>query len=175
MALRRGDLKMRVALSELKMPAEFEADLEVSELSESARPSGRFHLAAVIKGNESFVEISGSITGDVILQCSRCLNEKELPISIRVDLSYVQSELFALQDGHQLTSEELSSDEIIDGGIEIDDMVLEQVVLALPQQFVCSEECPGLCTFCGAELKMGDCGCKQDAFDPRWDALTKLK
>jgi uncharacterized protein len=165
---------MRLELSGLKMPYKLEADFEVPDLAENARSSGGFHFAAVIEGDASSAKVTGAITGAVILECSRCLGETKWPILIDLDLSYLAREAFMVEDGHQLTPEELESDEIVDGGIEIGELVREQIILALPQQFVCSEDCPGLCTVCGAELKFGDCGCQREMPDPRWDALRNL-
>ena len=50
------------------------------------------------------------------------------------------------------------SDQIID----VDDLVREQIELALPMSRLCSDDCRGLCPECGANLNEGDCACARD-------------
>ncbi|MCK4236882.1 MAG: DUF177 domain-containing protein, partial [Candidatus Krumholzibacteria bacterium] len=52
--------------------------------------------------------------------------------------------------------------------------VREAVILELPMKFLCSENCKGLCSRCGANLNEGDCGCNLRSGDSRWDVLKKL-
>ena len=42
--------------------------------------------------------------------------------------------------------------------IDLDPIVREQVLLALPVAVVCREDCKGLCTVCGQNLNESDCG-----------------
>ena len=52
----------------------------------------------------------------------------------------------------------------------------EAIVLALPGQILCREECPGLCPQCGGALDGDDrCSCEASPLDPRWEALRRLK
>jgi uncharacterized protein len=48
------------------------------------------------------------------------------------------------------------------------------VVLALPFQPVCQDDCPGLCVECGARLADDPEHRHEEAVDPRWAALQKL-
>ncbi len=54
-------------------------------------------------------------------------------------------------------------------------MVREQLVLSLPADPVCREDCQGLCTVCGANLNERDCGCDRHVPDPRWAGLKNIK
>jgi uncharacterized protein len=59
--------------------------------------------------------------------------------------------------------------------LDLEQLAIEQVALALPMRFVCSEECAGLCPRCGANLNEADsCTCEPEV-DPRWEALKGLK
>jgi uncharacterized protein len=59
--------------------------------------------------------------------------------------------------------------------IDLDPVVREQLLLALPSYPVCQEACKGLCSVCGANLNERDCGCDRHVPDPRWAGLEKLK
>ncbi len=68
-------------------------------------------------------------------------------------------------------------DEIVD----ITDDIREDILLAIPTRFKCSEECKGLCPGCGADLNEEPCRCKKQKKkqppkeDHTWDALDGLK
>ncbi len=57
--------------------------------------------------------------------------------------------------------------------LDLDELVGEDIFLAMPYRFLCKEDCKGLCPQCGADLNAGPCACKP-ATDPRWDALKDL-
>ena len=59
--------------------------------------------------------------------------------------------------------------------IDLDELVREQILLALPTRHLCREDCKGLCQKCGADLNAGDCSCEQGETDPRWAALADFK
>lgn len=54
-----------------------------------------------------------------------------------------------------------------------DEVVQEDIYLAIPTRFLCKEDCKGLCPICGKDLNDGPCDCKKPT-DPRWDALKDL-
>lgn len=59
--------------------------------------------------------------------------------------------------------------------LDIDLMVLEQIELAIPMQFVCREDCKGLCFNCGADLNEGACFCKNEKSDSRLSVLLDFQ
>jgi len=60
-------------------------------------------------------------------------------------------------------------------GIELKDVLREQVLLSLPMQLVCSEDCKGICSQCGKNKNTGLCQCEARPADDRWAALRNLK
>ena len=58
--------------------------------------------------------------------------------------------------------------------IELDEVVISDILLSLPQKFLCSEDCKGLCSKCGKNLNLGDCGCDKREIDPRLAILKQL-
>lgn len=59
--------------------------------------------------------------------------------------------------------------------IDITDPVREAIILSLPMNPLCREDCRGLCAGCGADLNVEACRCAGRAPDPRWEALNRLK
>ncbi len=121
------------------------------------------------------IRIAGTITGSVNGPCARCLEafDRELSISFRSD--YIDSEYFNESAEAEIGQDELDADVLPEEPIDIADVVREQIVLAEPERQVCSTECKGLCSNCGANLNLGECGCRDEVIDPRWEALKKLK
>ena len=54
--------------------------------------------------------------------------------------------------------------------LDLEPVLRDAVVLALPLQPLCRDDCPGLCPECGARLA-DDPGHQHEALDPRWAAL----
>ncbi|MFN2587174.1 MAG: DUF177 domain-containing protein [Actinomycetota bacterium] len=117
---------------------------------------------------ESVVEgilITGTARAGVTLECSRCLTEFPSEVSVEV------CELFA-GPGH-----EVEEDSYAVAGTEIDlePMLRDAIVLALPLNPVCSPDCKGYCAGCGQNLNEAQCTCAPDDADPRWAGLEALR
>jgi DUF177 domain-containing protein len=115
------------------------------------------------------VRLVGSLQATVAFECDRCL----APLSAKVEQSFDLLYLPPLGAGeeHELHDDDLSTAFYQGQAIDIDDLVREQVELALPMARVCSETCRGLCEQCGANLNEGQCACAAERTDPRWAAL----
>jgi uncharacterized protein len=61
------------------------------------------------------------------------------------------------------------------GEVHLDSLCLEVISLALPVQPLCREECPGLCSRCGAELAEGPCGCDEARPNSPFAVLAALR
>lgn len=124
-------------------------------------------LESVVEG----VLVSGTAVAPVEGECSRCLD----PIgSDDHDVSVEFTELFAYPDS--ATEETTDSDEIfrlVDDKVDLEPVVRDAVVLALPAAPLCQEDCLGLCPECGG--RWADLGPdhRHETIDPRWAALTE--
>lgn len=113
--------------------------------------------------------VQGHLQGCVSLPCDRCAENAACAVDVRFDIFEAVQE-----PGEQ---EEIN-DRFRQGrfGLELDlaAVLWEQFILALPVKPLCSEDCQGMCPRCGANLNAGDCGCAQDALDPRLEVLRRL-
>ncbi len=120
---------------------------------------------------ESVVEgvlVSGTVSGPVVGECSRCLD----PIQDVVEVEVV--ELFAYPDS--ATSETTDEDEVsrLTGDtIDLEPLVRDAVVLALPVAPLCRENCAGLCVDCGQRWDDLPPDHQHATVDPRWAALAQ--
>lgn len=58
--------------------------------------------------------------------------------------------------------------------IDLGQLLLEDVLLDMPAQYLCRDDCKGLCPKCGKNLNEGPCGCYQPEVDPRLEVLRQL-
>jgi uncharacterized protein len=129
-------------------------------------------LEAVMEG----VLVSGTARGTTTGECVRCLDAIEQPIEVAFQELYgYPDSRSARQSGH--TSPEGPDDddlyELEGELLDLEPALRNAVVLALPFQPVCSQDCPGLCSECGARLA-DDPEHQHDDVDPRWAALQTL-
>ena len=90
--------------------------------------------------------------------CSRCAEEYPFPVD--VPFTFVLTPRAAGDTvEHELSEDDLSLSFYDGKEIDVTPLVHEQAILALPTRPLCSEECLGLCTRCGANLNAGPCAC----------------
>jgi uncharacterized protein len=126
-----------------------------------------------LSGNEVFV--NGYIGTRVQVECDRCLQQIELPVNADFALEYITGSEYESSDVAELSEDEMLVS-VFDGeAIDVDEIVKEQIVLAVPTRMLCREDCKGICPECGIAKNTGECQCVTDDIDPRWAALKNLK
>ena len=92
--------------------------------------------------------------------CDRCAEEFSRDVSQHFTHLLVK----------ELENEDDDFIEVPTGELDLDELIREDIILDLPYVFLCSEDCKGLCSQCGANLNKNPCACKQP-IDPRLSAL----
>ncbi len=124
------------------------------------------------KGNEVVVE--GQLTAVIQVECDRCLRPVTLPIQSEFAVEFVTTEAYKALEVSELGEEDLALS-VFDGEfIDVDEIVAEQLMLAVPSQAICRADCKGLCAVCGADRNLNECDCKATEMDPRWSTLKEL-
>jgi uncharacterized protein len=109
------------------------------------------------------------------VECDRCLKTIELPVSADFALEYITGAEYESNSGAAELTEAEMSVSVFDGeAIGVDEVVKEQILLAVPTRMLCREDCNGICPECGTDLNAGECKCFKDDIDPRWAALKNL-
>lgn len=120
------------------------------------------------------VLISGSFSGGVALICSRCLERFAFQAQDRFQVYCAAAAQGSLEQEHELSDDELDVTYLEEGRINTEELLRENILLSLPVQPLCHEDCRGLCPRCGANLNQGECGCTEACLDPRLQVLRKL-
>ncbi|HEX9291256.1 MAG TPA: DUF177 domain-containing protein [Anaeromyxobacteraceae bacterium] len=150
------------------------------------RARGPLHMDARLQKVEQRVLFGAHGQAALTVPCGRCLTAVSLDVPVDIEMSFVPAakatdEEHGREDrgsarvagsfGTEDVNEETYSGKVID----LDPVVREQILLALPGYPVCQEGCKGLCSACGANLNERECGCDRHVPDPRWAGLEKLK
>ncbi|HEY0882212.1 MAG TPA: DUF177 domain-containing protein [Archangium sp.] len=139
-------------------------------------------LAASFKKVSGRIFVTGRFSAQLTCPCKRCTTDVPVPVAVDFSLRMVQEvpkhddddeaeaqptrrrkQQKKEDDGQSPMAASFELDEIdaepFDGKtIDLDPVVREQVLLALPVSVVCKEDCRGLCPVCGQDLNVQDCG-----------------
>lgn len=136
---------------------------------------GASRISGHISRTEDKVAVEGEFAAIAEVECDRCLQPLKLPISSDFRLEYVTAEIYRSLETVELAPEDLALS-IFDGEfIDVDEIAREQVLLAVPAQSICQENCKGFCPVCGANRNVIDCTCDATEIDPRWSGLRDLQ
>ncbi len=137
--------------------------------------AGAPNVSGRISRAEHKVVVEGEFAAIAEVECDRCLQSVELPIRSDFRLEYVTAETYKSLETAELAQEDLALS-IFDGEfIDVDDIVREQLLLAIPTHTICGENCKGFCPVCGADRNSTDCSCNAREIDPRWMGLKDLR
>lgn len=129
---------------------------------------------------------AGTFRGEVVVACSRCVGPVRIPIEEKLRVTFmprhelpdddVAEEPEGAQDGEgrELAEEDLDLFPYDGDAIDLEPLLREQFVLAVPFAPLCREDCKGLCPQCGIDRNTGTCSC-EPPIDPRLAALKGLK
>jgi len=134
---------------------------------------GSFHAART--GQD--LNISGRVSGGVRLTCRRCLEEFPYEFSREFFLDLLpEIEVRDRTGENQLKKEELEQGYYQGDYLDLDQILLEQIVLSVPENALCREECGGLCPVCGVNRNLRGCQCSQNKVSGSpFAVLKKLK
>ena len=140
---------------------DFEGDLTEDifgvEDSEFLKLHDKLHYKFQARYHVGGIEVKGKAWTLVESKCGRCLEEVKESLEVKLQLFF----------------DELNDIEELD----ITEDVREELMVEIPMNFVCSDDCLGLCPVCGVNLNKQKCKCKQEVEkEPSvWDALDNLK
>lgn len=98
--------------------------------------------------------------------CTRCL--RDAVVNVQIDSREYQA---AADDA----PDELRSEYVIDGILQLSQWAHDSIATALPNQILCRRNCAGLCPVCGKDLNDEPHGHEETVSDPRWAALEALR
>jgi len=169
-----------------RQPRDFEEEFQpdVIDLGGEARQrtplkaAGRAEVVEEHHGKHQIIKdirLRGRLSTGLELQCARCVEPVAQDIVREFELLYRPLGADAGRDELSVTDAEAEIGYYQGEGILLEDVLREQVLLALPLKITCREDCKGLCLHCGKNLNQEQCSCSVSMEDPRWAALKDLR
>lgn len=152
---------------------EYEIDEELDLIEDAPVVSGyggRVRLMRIDDG----IMATAEITTVVRMECGRCLEPIEQPLTVRFTETYRPT--IDLATGAALPIEENEDYFAIDDKhvLDITEAVRQYILTDIPLSPVCRDECAGLCPICGADRNRVECECRTEKVDPRLAVLADL-
>ena len=134
-----------------EVPLDFEFDFSKEEIDGVFPFTTPVKLQGKIENIAEIVTVKAMAVFSMDVDCSRCAEELEIDMEVPVEHILVTG----------LQNEETDEYIIVeDMKLDIEQLTLEDIYLALPGKFLCKEDCLGLCGECGGNLNHGECKCK---------------
>ena len=148
------------------VPFETSLDLSRMEFGGSYPLAEPVCMAGQVRNTAGVLVMTGELTTRLHAVCDRCAKAYEQELVIPLEAVLVKGE--AADDFENPWTFELDGDQA-----DLDEILTTAIVLNMDSKFLCSEDCKGLCSRCGADLNLGPCRCKPE-LDPRLAVLQKL-
>ena len=142
------------------------------------KTSGRAEVVEEHLGKHEVLKdlrLRGKLSTQLELPCARCLEPVAQDIKREFELLYRPQGSDAGRDELSVTDAEAEIGYYQGDGLMLEDVLREQVLLALPLKVTCREDCKGLCPQCGKNLNQEQCSCSTALEDPRWAALKEVR
>lgn len=171
---------MQITLQQLeRKPVPFDVSIEPGQIEfdgKTAQISPLFAkgVATLLSRSLGEIRVEGSLQVTVSSPCDRCLEATALPVERPFDLVYLPaSEDTGSEDEIDEAATEVGYYEGL--GLILNDVLREVVLLALPMQIVCQEDCKGICAVCGQNRNVQACDCQLSRVDDRWSQLKSFR
>jgi uncharacterized protein len=167
MAPRLHDLRLnaRELLRQPGLRKTVGASLPATDLGiDDERITGEIDVDLVATSTIDGVVVEGTVTMPWKAPCRRCLAEVAGTGVIDVDEVY-QDEIGEDDDAFPIEGDQ----------IDLVPAVREAVLLELPDDVLCRDDCAGICPVCGIDRNVGSCDCDTTVRDERWAALDALR
>lgn len=138
-----------------------ELDITDTELKVTAP----IQLEGVVENAGDVILLKADVKTEIERTCGRCLKVFTEPLAAQVVEKFYPAGAENIENDAFIYESDL---------LDITEPVRESLLLAVPLQSLCREDCRGLCPVCGADRNEGDCGCDATTVDPRLAALKQF-
>lgn len=149
-------------------PSEIDLDSDEAKLTNEIKVEGK------LKKGIAQIDVVGNINAQIEIECSRCLQMAEQILYFPFNAIFVALEHYTDEKEAELKADDLDVSIVEDDQIDLKELVREQILLAIPAQNICREDCRGLCQKCAGNRNLIDCNCEEKEIDPRWQSLRGL-
>ncbi|MBN2260975.1 MAG: DUF177 domain-containing protein [Clostridiales bacterium] len=156
------DLRRVMSGEVLAIPFEFDYNVELEEQFEATGmlESTPIHVVGKVekRGSQLFLDLN--MQGQMVFSCSRCLDSVPLSFNRNLNKMLLPNE-----------SDDLDVIEIVENRLDLVETIKEEMIISLPTQVLCDEDCKGLCPVCGTNLNHETCQCEDEKVDSRFEIL----
>jgi uncharacterized protein len=159
-------------------PYEFDFSISPEEIAlepDEGRLKNPARIVGKLTRHIAQIDVEGTISAELEIECTRCLKKIDKQFELPFEAAFVAPENYTQAKEAELNAEDLDVSILEGNEIDVSELVREQILLNLPEQVFCSEDCKGLCEKCGANRNLINCNCLENEVDPRWAALKNLK
>lgn len=178
MLIRIKDLQLqRLEFNEAFQPGSIDLGSEYRQAA-PLQASGKAELIEENRGHKEILDdirIVGKLSTEVEVACARCLEPVRQAVSREFELLYRPQGADKGKEESSVSKGETEISYYEGDGLLLEDVLREQVLLAVPYRVLCQENCKGLCPSCGRNLNTGTCNCEEAHPDARWNALGNLR
>lgn len=121
------------------------------------------------------IRLQGEWATTLELLCARCLEPVPQNLARKFELLYRPQGSDAGKEEISVTAADAEVGYYKDHGLLLEDVLREQVLLAVPLKVICREDCKGLCPHCGMNLNAEPCSCASPSEETRWAALKEIR
>lgn len=148
----------------------------VEFLDPQLRQVAPLEVSGVAELTEALMEIrlKGRLKTRMEAACDRCLEPASFSIDAEFDLTYQPSAAEPARPEVEVGDADAGIGFYTGNGLDLADVLREQVLLALPMQRTCRDDCRGICPVCGQNRNLADCACHTRVADDRWAGLKDL-
>ena len=122
----------------------------------SVFPHGRIF----IERSNKTVFLRGHVDAEMKLVCSRCLELFSFSVSIPIRYTLRPRATNLMYKDIELTPEDLEYGYYEEDVLELERLIEEPVILAIPMKPLCQDDCQGLCPVCGRNRNIDICDCQ---------------
>ena len=139
--------------------------------------SGRAELVEEHEGRKVVqdIRVVGGFATRIAVRCARCLEPVASDLKSSFDLLYRPRGIEGRGPDTSISEAETEISFYSGDGLLLEDVLKEQVLLAVPLKALCREDCQGLCPGCGINRNRERCDCAPPAGDERWAELGKIR
>jgi len=151
---------------------------EIDFLEDTIRQVTPLHVegeAELVSESLAEIRIQGKLAIEMECDCDRCLEPTRFPVETQFDLFFSPMNNDETPGEVALDERDTELSFYEGGGIELEDVLREHILLTLPMQKLCREECKGICPQCGQNHNVASCTCDAKPADDRWQALREVK
>ncbi len=139
------------------------------------RQVGLLKVEAEAESAGTEIRIRGHLSARFEASCDRCLVQVEYPLESDFDLAYRPMDEIAQEEEIEVAADELRVGFYSGEGLQLRDVVTEQVILSVPMKVICRPECAGICPTCGVNRNIERCSCATEREDSPFTFLKKTE